>query len=343
VKAGEAIICEGYTDVIGYATGGIPRAVATCGTALTEDHVKLLKRFSADRVILSFDADAAGIAAAERVYTWEREYELDIRVAALPDGIDPDDLAREDPEALQRAVDEAMPFLKFRLERALAAGDLSTVEGRARTAEHALDVVSEHPDPLVRDPYVIEIADRCRLDVVRLRELLAGERSSVMPKRARVDPDAPLSQPTRLTPEDEAIRVAIHRPTEVVGLLSAGLFADPIRREAFEVLAEDGLVAAADRAGPEAGTLLRRLAVEAGEADADDVLAGLARLAGDRVMRDLQRSARMAEGMEQRRGYADAIQWVKSQLELLTESNTREAAVAQLLPWLIEQAEGRGL
>jgi len=343
VKAGEAIICEGYTDVIGYATGGIPRAVATCGTALTEDHVKLLKRFSADRVILSFDADAAGIAAAERVYAWEREYELDIRVAALPDGIDPDDLAREDPAALQRAVDEAMPFLKFRLERALAAGDLSTVEGRARTAEHALDVVAEHPDPLVRDPYVIEIADRCRLDVVRLRELLAGERSSVMPKRARVDPDAPLMPPTRLTAEDEAIRLAIHRPSEVVGLLSAELFVDPVRREAYEALAEDGLVASADRAGPEAGTLLRRLAVDAGDADTDDVLAGLARLTGDRVMRDLQRSARMAEGTEQRRGYADAIQWVKSQLELVTESSTRETAVAQLLPWLIEHAEGREL
>lgn len=343
VKAGEAIICEGYTDVIGYATGGIPRAVATCGTALTEDHVKLLKRFSADRVILSFDADAAGIAAAERVYAWEREYELDIRVAALPDGVDPDDLAREDPAALQRAVDEAMPFLKFRLERALAAGDLSTVEGRARTAEHALDVVAEHPDPLVRDPYVIEIADRCRLDVARLRELLAGERSSVMPKRARADPDAPLMPPTRLTPEDEAIRVAIHRPAEVVGLLSAELFVDPVRREAYEALAEDGLVASADRAGPEAGTLLRRLAVDAGDADTDDVLAGLARLTGDRVMRDLQRSARMAEGTEQRRGYADAIQWVKSQLELVTESSTRETAVAQLLPWLIEHAEGREL
>jgi len=343
VKAGEAIICEGYTDVIGYATGGIPRAVATCGTALTEDHVKLLKRFSADRVILSFDADAAGIAAAERVYAWEREYELDIRVAALPDGVDPDDLAREDPAALQRAVDEAMPFLKFRLERALAAGDLSTVEGRARTAEHALDVVAEHPDALVRDPYVIEIADRCRLDVARLRELLAGERSSVMPKRARVDPDAPLMPPTRLTAEDEAIRLAIHRPSEVVGFLSAELFVDPVRREAYEALAEDGLVASADRAGPEAGTLLRRLAVDAGDADTNDVLAGLARLTGDRVMRDLQRSARMAEETEQRRGYADAIQWVKSQLELVTESSTRETAVAQLLPWLIEHAEGREL
>ena len=89
VKAGEAIICEGYTDVIGYATAEIPRAVATCGTALTEEHVKLLKRFSANRLVLSFDADAAGLAAAERVYAWEKEYELDIRVAALPPALIP--------------------------------------------------------------------------------------------------------------------------------------------------------------------------------------------------------------------------------------------------------------
>ena len=132
VKAGEAIICEGYTDVIGYATAGILRAVATCGTALTEEHVRLLKRFSANRLVLSFDADAAGLAAAERVYAWEKEYELDIRVAALPPGVDPDDLARQDPEGLHRAVDEAVPFLKFRLDRVLDAGDMSTPEGKAR-------------------------------------------------------------------------------------------------------------------------------------------------------------------------------------------------------------------
>ena len=121
---------------------------AQCGTALTEEHVKLLKRFSADRLVLSFDADAAGLAAAERVYAWEKEYELDIRVAALPPGVDPDDLARQDPAGLQRAVDEAVPFLKFRLDRVLDAGDMSTPEGKARAAEHALDVVREHPDPL---------------------------------------------------------------------------------------------------------------------------------------------------------------------------------------------------
>ena len=340
VKAGEAIICEGYTDVIGYASANIPRAVATCGTALTEDHVKLLKRFSANRLVLSFDADAAGLAAAERVYAWEREYELDIRVADLPPGVDPDDLARQDPDALLRAVQEAVPFLRFRLQRVLSAGDLSTVEGRARTAEQGLDVVREHPDPLVRDQYLIEIADTCRLDVVRLRELLAGERraSSAPTRVERDEPAAPL----RLTPEDEAIRLAIHRPEEVEGMLTAALFEDPVRREAFAALEADGVVAAADRVGSRAGNLLRRLAVESADADTDDVLAGLVRTVADRVLKDLQRQARLASEPEARQGYATAIAWVKTQTEFLAERGTRQPAIAQLLPWLTQHADGRG-
>ena len=72
VHAGEVIVCEGYTDVIGFAQAGMPRAVATCGTALTEEHVRLLKRF-AQRVVLAFDPDAAGQAAADRFYEWEHK------------------------------------------------------------------------------------------------------------------------------------------------------------------------------------------------------------------------------------------------------------------------------
>ena len=64
-------MCEGYTDVIGFARAGVARAVAACGTALTEDHVRLLKRF-ARRIVLAFDADAAGQSAAERFYEWEK-------------------------------------------------------------------------------------------------------------------------------------------------------------------------------------------------------------------------------------------------------------------------------
>ncbi len=351
VKAGEAIICEGYTDVIGYATADIPRAVATCGTALTEEHVKLLKRFSANRLVLSFDADAAGLAAAERVYAWEKEYELDIRVAALPPGVDPDDLARQDPAGLQRAVDDAVPFLKFRLDRVLNAGDMSTPEGKARVAEHALDVVREHPDSLVREQYVIEIADRTRIDLARLRELLAGEarRRPAAPQYARPpvdsygdvehEDDRPPER-TRLTPEDEAIRLMIHRPDEVAGQLAPALFGDPTRREAFEALESEGVMAAADRVGDRAATLLRRLAVESSDAETDDVVAGVVRLSADRVVRDLQHRARMADSVDDRQSFATAIAWVKNQTEGLAERTTREAAVTQLLPWLIQNAGG---
>ena len=103
VEADEVIVCEGYTDVIGYAQAGLGRAVATCGTALTEEHVKLLRRF-ARRVVLSFDADAAGQNAAARFYEWESTHDLDVAVAALPVGGDPADLALSDPDRLRAAV-----------------------------------------------------------------------------------------------------------------------------------------------------------------------------------------------------------------------------------------------
>ena len=82
VSSGEAIICEGYTDVTGFGRAGILNAVATCGTALTDDHLKLLKRFT-NRIVLAFDADDAGKAAAERVYEWEQKYEIEVMVADL--------------------------------------------------------------------------------------------------------------------------------------------------------------------------------------------------------------------------------------------------------------------
>ncbi len=104
VQTGQVVVCEGYTDVIGFHRAGIGRAVATCGTALTEDHVRLLKRY-ANNVVLAFDADAAGLAAAERFYEWERAYELSVSVAGLPAGVDPGELAGRAPEALVAAVD----------------------------------------------------------------------------------------------------------------------------------------------------------------------------------------------------------------------------------------------
>ncbi len=101
VAADQVIVCEGYTDVIGFHRAGVKRAVATCGTALTEEHVRMLKRF-ASRVVLAFDADAAGQGAAEKFYEWEQKYQVQVSVASFPKGQDPGELSVSDPAGAGR-------------------------------------------------------------------------------------------------------------------------------------------------------------------------------------------------------------------------------------------------
>ena len=177
IETNEIIVCEGYTDVIAFFQAGLPRAVATCGTALGEEHFTTMRNF-AKRIVLAYDGDSAGQNATLRVYEWERAHAVDVAVCALPEGMDPAELAKSDPTALAAAVAGAKPFLQFRVDRALDTADLSTAEGRARGAESALAAVAEHPDALVRDQYVMGIADRCHLgpDLVRqsLAEFVAG-------------------------------------------------------------------------------------------------------------------------------------------------------------------------
>ena len=325
VRAGEVIICEGYTDVIGFDLAGVPRAVATCGTALTESHVRLLKKF-ASRLVLAFDADGAGQAAADRVYEWEQKFEVDVFVAALPDGVDPGDLAGRDPEALRQAVVDARPFLQFRVERVLANASLATAEARARAAGHALEVVREHPNELVRDQYVMTIADRCRIDVEKLREWLADGRRVVVPRaETRVERE-------RDSREDQALRLLIHDPEAIAGKLVPVLFADRRRRGAYEALIDHGSPrAAVDMVEDDLADLIRRLSVEETSAEADDIVALLAAAAAERVIGDLLSEQR---GSSDPSSYAASIAWLKQQTQALREHETRAGAVAQLVPWL---------
>ena len=171
VRSNEVVVCEGYTDVIGFVRAGIPRAVATCGTAMTEDHIKSLKRFTR-RIVLAYDGDEAGQRASDRVFEWEARHEVEISVLALDAATDPDELSRTNPAALVEAVEQATPILGFRVSRVLKSANLATPEGRARAASAALAVVAEHPSSLVRDQYVMEIAGFCRVDEQRIREEL---------------------------------------------------------------------------------------------------------------------------------------------------------------------------
>ncbi len=126
-------------------------------------------------------------------------------VAALPPGVDPADLARSDPDALRAAVEGAVPFLGFRVNRALDAGVMGSPEGRARAAGLAIDVIREHPNELVRDQYVMEVASRTRIDPERLRsEMRAPAKPKPSPKTSaartpRVDTGDPgAARPSRL-------------------------------------------------------------------------------------------------------------------------------------------------
>src|SRR5262249_35591696 len=125
VGADQVVICEGYTDVIGFHQAGVSRAVATCGTALTEEHVRLLKGL-ARRCVLAFDADEAGQGAAARFYEWEKKYDIEVSVARMPAGTDPGQLAQDDWAALGKAVDDASPYLRFRLDRVVRRGSLAS-------------------------------------------------------------------------------------------------------------------------------------------------------------------------------------------------------------------------
>ena len=372
-SSAEAVVCEGYTDVIGFFRAGVPRAVATCGTSLTEEHVRLLSRF-AKRVVLSFDQDSAGQNAAARLYEWERKHEIELAVAALPEGSDPGELGQRDPEALQKAVANARPFLEFRVERALGAYDLATPEGRAKAAERAAVAIAEHPNELVRDQYALALADRTRHSPDQIRALVAtahaappaAERNDEPPPRDEpeysddapppVGPDLATAEPwgneqDRLRAGRDALRLAISEPELVVEWIDEVLFVDPIQREAFLALAPGGdFEDAVGRATPGAAALLRRLSGMGAPIDVnpDALLIELVRAATNLAVRLAEADARRCAASQDMDGVLEAgkrSRWLKEEGQLLIDPmlipgrhSPAVDAAHRLLAWLAASA-----
>jgi DNA primase len=329
----QVVVCEGYTDVIGFHQAGVKRAVATCGTAFTEDHVRLLKRY-ASRVVLAFDADAAGQGAAERFYEWEQQYQVQVAVARLPGGADPGQLAQEDPEALAAAVADATPFLAFRLSRVMGGRAARTPEDRARLAERAMEVVNEHPDANVRKLYAGQVASEVGLpvhDLVRLAE----QRT----RRPTVNVTPVRRTAIRENAEFVAIAVLAQDWDSIAEWLIEELFADETHRRAFLALgaADGNLTVAIEHADPEAREVLARAAV----ADLDvDAAVEARNLIGAAVRRELRQSPRTG-APESVRDDAEA----RMRLEELSTPISAAPAAEWLLGWLhrrMEQRDGRG-
>ena len=373
IRHGTAVLCEGYTDVIAFHRAGVEAAVATCGTAATEDHVRRLKAFGATRLVLGYDADAAGQGAAERFHTWERSHDLDIRVVALPPGSDPADVAREAPEALRQAVDEAIPFLSFRLRRVWAGADLRANEGRARAAQEAVAMVAQHPDPLVRDAYLMEVADRTRIQPDRLRTM---SRDGQPARASGPDRVTFTGRPaTDLPPaERAALWFAVNRPETVAAYLEEELFSHELAIDAYRALTAAATFNEAHaNADEDVSTLLASLANEpdtgrsraaslartfddlgnpmtateeqAAAAAQERALDVVAELVRDRATEVIAAARLLGQRTElsaaEIASYAEVNALLKANLPLLSDRHRRAAALEHLVPWLVRhQREG---
>ena len=329
VAANQVIVCEGYTDVIGFHRAGLPRAVATCGTAFTEDHVRLLKKY-ASRVVLAFDADAAGQGAAARFYEWEDKYQVEVAVAQFAGAKDPGELALTDEGRAQlaAAVDNARPFLGFRLDRVLDGQVPRSPEAVARLGEAALTVINEHPNPNVRKLYAGQVAVQIGMPVGDLVGL--AERGARRPHLA-VAPPRPVQR--RENAEFAAIALLVQDWNAIAAWLDAALFADEVYRRAFLAVAESGgeLTAALEAADPEAREVLERAAVVDTPADP---AAEARNLIAAAVRRELS-VRRPVIDLERARDDAEA----KRQVEELQEPERAAAAAGWLLGWLQRRSD----
>jgi DNA primase len=331
VNANQVIVCEGYTDVIGFHKAGLPRAVATCGTAFTEEHVRLLKKY-ASRVVLAFDADNAGQGAAERFYEWEEKYQVEVSVAAFPRGKDPGELAQHDPAALANSIDGAKPFLGFRLARVLDGKAPQSPEAAARLGEAAMSVVNEHPNVNVRRLYAGEVALKVGMrtdDLIRV-----AERGARRPQLAVARPKRRGER--RENAEFVAISLLVQNWDSIALWLVEALFSDDVYRRAFLACAESrgDLVRALELADPEARDVLERAAVVDlvvdAEAEARNLISAAVRreLSGvsvssapDRILNDAEARVQMEQLLTAERGL-DNAGWLLGWLEARMEART---------------------
>jgi DNA primase len=221
-----AVVVEGYTDVIAMHLAGVTTAVATCGTALGDGHFDLIRRFT-DRVVLAFDSDEAGSKAALRSDDLESPFrlDLDMRVAVMPDGLDPADLYQEGRgDELAKAVQTARPLLEHRIESEVGRHDLTGPEGRARALHAAVAQLKRIQDPIARREYNRFVARLVGVDLATVEAAMSG--SQTAKPSGRVVESKPLDRA-----ESELLRVVLGNPPGME--ISASDFSDQRLRAAF--------------------------------------------------------------------------------------------------------------
>lgn len=168
-----AVLVEGNVDVIASHQVGVKQVVATAGTALTSEQLRILKRLAA-KIILALDNDPAGLAATERTIPIAQEVEVDICIARLPEEIkDPDELIQKDTAMWQKIIDEAIPVIDWVIAEYETRYDLTSAEGKRQFSSAVVRVVSHLSDPVEKEHYLQIAAEKLHISLASLTTKLA--------------------------------------------------------------------------------------------------------------------------------------------------------------------------
>jgi len=302
-RAGQAILCEGYTDVIALHQAGLRNTVGSMGTALTAEQVGELSRM-AQTVLLALDADSAGQEAMLKVAGLAAKRKLELRVVPLPVGTDPADLLlAEGSKAVQEAIDRSVEFARFRVERILASGDTSDTEVQDSMLDELRGIFSTLPSrSTVRDE-LTRLVSSCFArpnDLVekRLAEPMKGSPSTPAAGQTKAKVRVDLSRLDKT--EREFLALCIAAPEDGLTALQRldveEHFSSSLMRRAARYLMDNGLPVSMSAPGldddPDLHALLAELIVQAGSDEPRSEMLDVQRLQLElaRVDRQIQRA-----------------------------------------------------
>jgi DNA primase len=251
IRRGEAaVIVEGYVDVIMAHQYGFRNVVAPLGTALTPQHVDSIKRL-ARRVYLALDADAAGIRAAIKgvqtlqdqadgelvaitsphgVVGLQRSQSVEIRVIALPEGQDPDEVIQGDPAMWQRLVDDAQPAMEFYIRALTSDLELGSARGKAQAVERLAPLLAQVTNPVEHAYYIQQIARLIDIDEQSILRALPQSREGARSARSQPPPLRPHQRPA----EGSAAVAGVDAPSQREEHLLCWVMRYPSARDAVQ-------------------------------------------------------------------------------------------------------------
>ncbi len=214
-KKNTAIVVEGELDMISSWQAGIKNTVALKGTALTEDQLRLLSRFS-ERAILALDSDIAGDAAARRGITIAQNLGMEIKVALMGKYKDPDEAARKDLEGYKQALIKSIGVWDFMVESVFTRFDAKSGSGKAKISKEIIPILASIPDKIVQAHYIEVVADKLKVpDTAVIEQIESFQEKEKIPEVA-IAAKEEKEKDRRTLLEERFLTLAFQSPTSEI-------------------------------------------------------------------------------------------------------------------------------